>query len=110
MTISPELLSKVLDVDCDHIGETHGNTLGFNVGGVDVGRINIYELANRSKVWSLTLGYNLVSAEHSRTTHAYCGVFDVHVSKNFIEIHNISTEVQAVINGAEWVLQNGEKK
>jgi len=54
--ISKELLGDVLEVECTAVDKILGDVVGFSIDGIDVGRINAFELASKTKEYFLNYG------------------------------------------------------
>ena len=106
--ISKELLSEVLYLDCNKVDKLLGNTLGFNIEGIDVGRINIYELMWACQIWALNLGYEL---EINSTDVKIVFIKDkLECSKMVEDIVGSNYDYNRIFLACEWILQNNEKE
>lgn len=108
MIPSAKLLSLVLACNVTEVGEIHGNTLGFSVNNVDVGRINIHELANLCKefawngvdvkVGAKTFFWLASNKEESGEWHCW-----THGSYSKVHFYG-STEPEAVFKTMEFII------
>jgi hypothetical protein len=121
--ISKELLSTVLSINVISIerivnngGSTYLHYIQFGFKQIEKKKINIYELANKCKIWAFSKWYDILSCiDHefdSNENSVYTGYAYLVNIKNKDEIINPykgiefegKTEPEAVINACQVVL------
>ncbi len=113
--ISKELLSAVLNTEVTSVDEVFGNTLGFSIKGVDIGRINVYELANKCKEWAINYGkgyYVWTGINHNSKWDVFVTKFNSFSKFETVETQSIynplggkETEPEAIFKACEWILE-----
>ena len=113
--ISKELLSEVLKQETRFIRYVANNTYEVHFEKpirLKYIIINIYELAHKCKEWALRKNYILAS--ESNTYGGICNMsissMDVDVFYNIQSTTRANTEVEAIIQACEWILNSKDSK
>ena len=113
--ISKELLSEVLKQETRFIRYVANNTYEVHFEKpirLKYIIINIYELAHKCKEWALRKNYILAS--ESNTYGGICNMsissIDIDVFYNIQSTTRANTEVEAIIQACEWILNNKDRK
>jgi len=111
MSISKELLSKVLDKKITSITVNGVNVFYENKASKEInntGGINIHELAHKCKEWVKNINnpngdgkFNLQSGVSLRSCD--CHIF---INNTFCQIFEAKTETEAIFKASQWMLDN----